>query len=51
LFENLKKDGKTFTDGQIKKTASENCISIGGFIKQTASEILFPLAVCLTNRL
>jgi hypothetical protein len=33
LCENLKKDGKTSTDGRIKKTASGKCISTGSFIK------------------
>jgi hypothetical protein len=50
LLENLKKGGKTSNDGQIKKTASGKCIFTGNFIKQTASGILFPLVVVLTNR-
>jgi hypothetical protein len=51
LFEILKKKKgrKTSIGGQIKKTDSEKCISTSGFIKQTASGILFLLAVVLTN--
>jgi hypothetical protein len=44
-YENLKKDGKTSTDGFLNKIAIGNAISTGGFLRKLPVEMLFSLVV------
>jgi hypothetical protein len=45
LFENLKKGRKTYTGGQLKKTTSDNNVSIGDVLSSPPVKMMFPHAV------